>query len=290
MNILIIGANGLLGRNLVRELSTEHTIYAIIRDKKIINFKLNNNIIIIESDLLELKFHTLPKNIDVIYYVAQSNRFREFPEGSLDILLINVIIPNKLANWAVNNGVKSFIYTSSGGVYNKLNEPVKEFFDINTNNKLGFYLNSKLSAEMLLRNYAQYFETFIILRPFFMYGIEQKKDMLIPRLIENIKNNKEIILNNNVGIKINPINILDASKIIRQTINLKGEYTINIAGDEIISIKSLSEKIGNFLKIEPLFKYTDEITNDLIADTKSMNANLGYTKISLDKSIFNMVQ
>ena len=173
MNILVTGANGLLGRYLVELLSKQHKVFAIVKNKEKLSFELNENISVLEIDLSDIDTRILPKDIDAVYYLAQSNRFREFPDGVDDMLSINVVAPNTLAKWAVSNGVKKFIYASSGGVYTNPNKPVKEFFDINANEKLGFYLNSKLSAEMLLKNYASLFETFAIIRPFFMYGVGQ---------------------------------------------------------------------------------------------------------------------
>ena len=130
MNILVTGANGLLGRYLVELLSNYHKVFAIVKDKENLNFELNDNISAIEIDLSLIDTKLFPKNIDVVYYLAQSNRFREFPDGVDDMLSINVVAPNILAKWALKIGVKKFIYASSGGVYTNPNKPVKEFFDI----------------------------------------------------------------------------------------------------------------------------------------------------------------
>ncbi len=96
-------------------------------------------------------------------------------------------------------------------IINNSVEPVKESHVISANNK-GIYLDSKLSAEILLNSYSSYFECFAILRPFFIYSPDQDKTMLIPRLIENVINKKEIILSSINGIRINPIYIDDATK------------------------------------------------------------------------------
>ena len=79
------------------------------KDKEKLNFEMNENISILEIDLSKIDFQTLPQDIDVVYYLAQSNRFREFPDGVDDMLSINVLAPNILAKWAVNNSVKKFI-------------------------------------------------------------------------------------------------------------------------------------------------------------------------------------
>ena len=290
MNILITGANGLLGRNLVEILSREHLVFAIVKNKNNLNFEINKNITILAMDLTTINLDVLPKNIDAIYYLAQSNKFREFPDGIDDMLAINVVAPNLLAKWAVNSGVKQFIYASSGGVYTNPNKPVKEFFDINANKKLGFYLNSKLSAEMLLKNYATMFNSFSIIRPFFMYGAGQNKSMLIPRLIENIKNENEITLNGERGIKINPIYITDAVMSVMKILDLKGEYIINIAGNEIISLKELCNLIGEIVDKKPIFKINNIFQNDLVADIGLMKESLAEPGINIKSGIELLVE
>lgn len=289
MNILITGANGLLGTHLTQWLSREHHIFAVVKDIENIRFARNRNITLIETDLGRIDETIFPQQIDVIYYLAQSNRFREFPEGTEDMLSINVVAPNQIARWAVKNNVKTFVYASSGGVYTNPDKPVKEFFDINANEKLGFYLNSKLSAEMLLKNYASLFETFVIIRPFFMYGPGQNKSMLIPRLIDNIKHGKEIILNGTEGIRINPIYISDVAEAIAKIVNLKGEYIINIAGEEIITLKKLGMLIGDILGEQPIFTNHFQPQNDLVSDIKIMKNLLGIPKVSLTEGLEKMV-
>lgn len=281
MNILIVGGNSLLGRNLVKILSKEHKVYATVRDKRDLKFELNNNIIVVEIDLSQIKLSELPKKIDAIYYIAQSNKFREFPSGVDDMLAVNVVAPNILAKWAVDKGVKKYIYASSGGVYTNPDKPLKEFFDINANKKLGFYLNSKLSAEMLLRNFASFFETFVIIRPFFMYGKGQNESMLIPRLINNIKKGNKIILNGKKGIKINPIYITDAAKAVAKILDIEGEHIINIAGKEIVTLKELCVIIGKELDKEPIFETNNVPQDDLIADISMMKQKLSVPLIDI---------
>ena len=47
--------------------------------------------------------------------------------------------------------------------------------------------------------------SFAIIRPFFIYGPKQDKNMFIPRLFDNILNGREIFLSGEEGIIINPI-------------------------------------------------------------------------------------
>ena len=194
MRILIVGANGLLARNLVNKLSESNEVFALIKIESLPKFSLKSSVKIIHQDLSDIDLDLLPDKIDVVYYLAQSNRFREFPEGVSDMMEVNINTPIKIIEWARTTNVNKFIYASSGGVYTNPNDPVTEFSEINANEVLGFYLNSKLCAEMLLNTFAKYFDTFSIIRPFFIYGKEQNETMLIPRLINSIKNEKQITI------------------------------------------------------------------------------------------------
>lgn len=284
MKILITGATGLLGGKLVEVLSKKYSVYAIVRD--ISRFKIpRKNVTLIQADLCKYNVETLPGDIEVIYYLAQSRRFREFPEEAIDIFKINIDTPLKFVDWAIKNNVKKFFYTSSGGVYKNPTQPVKEFFDINANEKNGFYLDSKLSAEILLKNYADYFETFAILRPFFVYGPRQHESMLIPRLIKNIFDGKEVVLSGPDGIKINPIYVDDAAQAFENLLTLKGEFIFNIAGNEVISIKKLSELISDVTNKKPVFKYVEARQFDLIADVSLMKELLHIPKVDLPRGL-----
>jgi nucleoside-diphosphate-sugar epimerase len=293
-NILIVGANGLLGRNLADTLSQTHTVFAMVKKKNKIHFKLNKNITVLEINLSNIDKKKLPNKIDVIYYLAQSNKRKNFPEGADDMIAINILAPHTLAKWGVKIGVKKFIYVSSGGVYDTSNKPLKEFASINGNKKRDFYLNSKLSAEMLLKSYSNLFETFIILRPFFIYGSGQKKNMLIPRLISNVKNDREININGKDGIKINPIYVTDAANAVANVLNIRESMIINIGGNEITSLKALILMIGDELAKQPIINNNKYTQNNLIGDVTLMRKKLFKPNIDLKtgvkitiKSIFN---
>ena len=85
-NILITGANGLLGRYLVELLSKKHRVFAVVKNKKKLQFKLNKNISVLEMDLSNIDIKILPSKVDVIYYLAHSNHYKNFPEGVEDMI------------------------------------------------------------------------------------------------------------------------------------------------------------------------------------------------------------
>jgi UDP-glucose 4-epimerase len=290
VNILVLGANGLLGQEIVRNLSKENKVYAAVKDLCPSDFENHNSIKVLKIDLSKINKYSFPKDINVVYYLAQSNYYRDFPNGFKDMLWLNIVSPIEIINWASENNVKKFIYASSGGVYKNPENPVKESFKIVTSKKNGFYPDTKLCSEILLKNYADFFETFVIARPFFIYGRNQKKQMLIPRLIDNIINDKQIFLNSKEGIRINPINVKDAAKAFENMIKLKGELIFNIAGDEIFSIRSIVNLIESKVGKTANFKVDiNSYQNDLIADNTLMIELLHKPQVSMDLGLSEII-
>jgi nucleoside-diphosphate-sugar epimerase len=264
-NILITGCNGLIGNALVETLNqnSDLTIFGIGRCTKV---DLN----IIKIDLSkEWKDELLPKKIDVVIHLAQSEKFRDFPESANEVFQVNTLSTLKLLEYARKAGTKKFIYASSGGVYGNSDIGFNEESPLQLNKDLGFYLTTKFCSELIVGNYASFFDI-NILRFFFVFGKKQKKNMLIPRLIEAVKNEDSIKLQGEEGIKINPVYVDDAAKAIIEIINKEGSYNVNIGGAEILSIKCIGEIIGKQLNKTPLFEYQDVETKNLIGDISKM--------------------
>lgn len=278
-NILIVGASSLLGKSFCKLFSSSYEIITCGRKS------INENIKHIELDLSqEIEKHKLPKSIDIVIYLAQSYNFRDFPNSSNDILQINTVKVLDFLNYSKDVGAKKFIYASTGGVYTQNKIHAEDDF-IETIKVNGFYATSKYCGEMIVNSYKDFFDI-VILRPFFMFGVEQKSDMLIPRLISNVKIGKSIQLQGNNGIKINPIFVEDAAKIVAKIIDENKIGIYNIAGNRILSLKELCLIIGDTLKKEPIFEYGKNNAKDLVGDFSKIN----YKKfIKIDDAIKRMV-
>jgi UDP-glucose 4-epimerase len=285
-SILITGSNGLIGHELVNNLKNEHEVYAISRSMKgnvdgieYINVNFSEN----------WSEEILPKQIDVIYHLAQSEHFREFPSKSLEIFNVNTSSTLKLLEYGRKAQCKQFIYASSGGVYGNAEKGFVEDEPLVNKGNLGFYLSTKFCSELLVENYNSFFDI-VITRFFFVYGERQDKSMLIPRLIENIKNGNEISLQGNEGIKINPIYVTDASNALSQMIALsKGNYKFNIGGNEILSLREICETIGELIGKAPKFKILKEEPKNLIGDISKMKEMLTTPVTSINSGLSSLL-
>jgi nucleoside-diphosphate-sugar epimerase len=195
----------------------------------------------------------LPHDVTTVVYLAQSEHFREFPERAQDIFDVNVANVQKMLEWARVSGVKRFILASSGGLYGHGDAAFREDDAIGPIGPLSYYLASKHCAELLAGSYANCF-TIVILRFFFVYGPGQKHSMLIPRLINSVRNGRPIILQGREGIRLNPIFVDDASVAICRSLDLASSHTINVAGPEVLSMRQIGTLIGKAVGREPVFE------------------------------------
>ncbi|MEW6096968.1 MAG: NAD(P)-dependent oxidoreductase [bacterium] len=286
MKILITGATGFIGSNLVKFLSEGNNLYCLTRSE--INLPEGNNVKWIRQDLSDdLSYSRLPKNLDVIIHLAQSRHYKEFPKEVFDIFDINVRSTLTLLEYGRKVGIKKIILASSGGIYGYSYE---KFAESSIITPVNFYLSSKYCAELLTANYKDYFST-VVFRLFFVYG-EGQKNMLFPRLIESIKNDQPISIYGKEGVKINPIYIRDVVKTFKSALDYSVKGIFNIGGDEEISIKALAELIGKSIGKKPKFTYQQTAyPGDILGDNSKMKAILKVSpEINLKEGIKRMLE
>lgn len=211
----------------------------------------------------------LPSRIDAVIYLAQSNRFREFPDAANDIFQVNTAQLLAMLEHARRAGATHFVHASTGSVYSRSSELLTEQSPLAQAEALDFYAATKLAGEMLARCYAPWM-TLVNLRFFFLYGPGQKPDRLVPRLVESVRAGRPVTLGGRDGMRLNPVHAGDAAAAVVAALRLEGTATINVAGPEILSIREMAETIGGSLGVHPVFESSDDDSSDLIGDTTSM--------------------
>jgi UDP-glucose 4-epimerase len=271
--ILITGASGLVGSHLLPMFGPDEEVHVVARAP------------LVESDIAPANVHLLdlgrpfedsdlPDRIDSVVYLAQSENFRAFPEQVRDVFDVNLSSLLHMLDYARRAGASSFVSASSGGVYGSSAGPIGEDFPIEPTGKLGFYLSSKLCGEILAETYAP-FMNIAVLRLFFAYGKGQRRSMLIPRLIDNIRAGNPVTLQGEDGITLNPVHALDAAAACKAALGLEGFNPVNVAGPDIVSMRELCELIGERVGRAPVFDVRPGNPNEnLIAVTERMEALL----------------
>lgn len=280
--VLVTGANGLLGRHILLSFKDLFEVHAIVH--RIPENQLDGVTYYIKDFNQDWKTEDLPKDLSVIFHLAQSDLFREFPLNALDVFNVNVTSTMKLLDYAYEIGVKKFVFTSTGGIYDSSFGAVNENSPINTFGQLGNYFATKLCSEILTHNYTRFFDV-TLLRLFFMYGKGQKRSMLLPRLVDNVKHGRPIKLTANGGIVINPIHVSDVVNILRNLLNSQGSFTYNVAGPEHLNLEQISNIIGDRLGIKPIFERVENIGENCIANIDFLESQVWKPKVKLEEKI-----
>ncbi len=289
-NILLSGPSGLIGSHLLPELSESNHVFALSRNG--IQPQNNSNITAITMDLSTAwTAHSLPQEpLDTVIHLAQSEHFRDFPNAALSVFQVNTMSTLKLLDYAWRHGAKTFIYASSGGIYNAGTQLCTEDAQLTIGRDLGFYLNSKLCSEVLIESYAEQM-TVIILRFFFVYGPGQRTSMLIPRLVNAVYENRPILLEGSDGLRINPTHVSDAVSCVQAAMDLNESAIINIGGPDILTLREIGNLIGQALDKKPQFENNPErVPKDLIGDIRKMSELLHPPMVSFEKGIRDYCQ
>lgn len=276
--ILISGANGLVGSHLVNKLSRDKEIELILLLRSGLS---TPNCKSIEVDFSkDWDVSILPPGINTIIHLAQSENFRDFPNSANDIFYVNTLSTLKLADYAQKNNVEHFIYASSAGIYGNGDlSGFDENSDIVYKSDLGFYLATKHCSEVILDNYSSLLNV-IMLRFFFVYGRGQKNEMLIPRLVNNVKEGNPIKLSSENGLVINPTYVGDAVDAILACLNLKRSYKINVAGPQTLSLRDIANIIGEKVGKQPVFEINlNAVSAYMVGNIAKMNELLGSPKV-----------
>lgn len=275
MNCLLFGASGLIGTHLMPLLQKKHTVVTVGRRE--------TGAYMIDLER-EWGADALPSRIDSVVYLAQSEKFRDFPESAESVFRVNALSLLRAFDYARRAGARTFVYASSGGVYGSSPEVCDEDAPVCPHGELGFYLGTKMCGEIIAENYTPYMNV-VVLRPFFVYGPGQRKDMLIPRLVERVRNGQPIQLAGEDGLHINPTYVEDAARAIQQALTVDTSCKVNIGGPEILSLRRIGEHIGEALGKEVRFERTDGAPARIVGSIEKMSRMLWRPRVSFAEGI-----
>jgi nucleoside-diphosphate-sugar epimerase len=268
VRILITGAAGFVGSRLVQHLADRHELFAIARRPPAV---LADRAHWIEQDLRAFDADALPDRIDGVVHLAQSPRWRDFPDGAADVYAVNVASTFALLEYARQAGAQGFVLASTGGVYAPSAQPITE---ADEPRPTAFYFRSKRAAEELAAAYAELLSV-VVLRPFFVYGPGQDR-MLIAGLIDKVTGGGPIVVDGDPGLTINPIHVADAVRVFEPALTLGRSTTVNVAGPENVTITDLVRQIGELTGRAPDISHRGEQpAGDLVADISRLRDELG---------------
>ena len=226
-SVLITGANGFIGKNLIKRLAKEEAeIYCIDKNQSELKELIKKEYIIDIKNFEELKKVISEINPNIIFHLAA------FINHSRDINLIKetyeINVQGTINMLMATKDIKYdlFIYPNTSELYGDENEtPFKENMKTKS---MSPYSASKISAENYCNLFLEVFNKPIaIFRMPVVYGPYQKGNMFIPSLINSIIKNKEFSMTKGEQhrdfIYVDDIMgafIISCKKIIKGTFNL----------------------------------------------------------------------
>lgn len=270
LHVLVTGAAGFLGSHLSRHLVGEgHIVYGL----DLVRGELNpsNRLIWIDCDLsAPLLPSALPQNLDVVVHLAFMDA--TFPDKANEACAVNVMGTQRLLSYACQAGIRHFVLASSGAIYGFGPRPFREDDDPRPFNH---YAVTKYCSELLLRPYQEFYNT-TVLRLFFPYGTGQR-GRLLPRLVQSVQDQQEVVIYGEGKPRINPIHVSDVLAVIDKVIPLAGHHVLNVAGREAFTVREITELIGTLLQKNPVYRFVrDPLRHDLIGDISAMETLLAF--------------
>lgn len=260
MKILVTGGTGYIGNAMLPALLQRgHEVLALARRMP---EGCANGVRWVYGDLAA-PLPELPV-IDAIVHFAQATV--PVPQSAEEMYAVNTHSTLHLLEHARRCGVKRFMLASTGNVYGFGKRPFTEDDPLNPQ---GFYAVTKTNAENLVRGYRAYMDT-VLLRFFTPYGIGQTA-RLIPDLIKRVREGRPITLREGGRPLLSPIYIDDTVEVCCRLLEKSGHITVNVAGDQHMSIRDIASKAGELCGIEPVFEdIAEPAAGDLTADNACM--------------------
>ena len=278
-NILVTGAGGFIGRELVRVLKNAgHKVLELTSaDVDIANpaslEKFNQT-------KLEHIFHLAGRTFVPDSWNEPADFQRVNVNGTINIL--ELCRKQKIPLTYVS----AYLYGIPGSL------PIKETDKIVSNNP---YALSKFLAESMCQFYAEHFEVPVtIVRPFNIYGVGQKSHFLIPEIIAQIQANKPILLKD-LAPRRDYLYLDDFVDGLVRTISLShGSHLYNIGYGSSLSVAEIVDAIqsvaGTSLPVVSENKSRKNEISDLYADISRIENDLGWRpKHTFEEGIKKMI-
>ena len=300
-NVLIFGATGFIGRNIVEDLyeSNTYNLVLLIRNvqKNSNNFKKFEGITVIEGEISnsELIEEILSKHkIDLVIHLV-SNLIPSSSYDDFNIELEQVVFPTFiLLELLIKHNVKFVFFSSGGTIYGNSTGNISEYNPLHPINYYGY-------SKLMIENHIQFLHTtkqlsYLILRPANVYGKYQKieaRQGFIAVALGKILSNSSIEIWGNGEVVRDFIDVQDVSGALKKLLeNNVLDRTFNVGSGEGNSLNEVLSIIETILETRIAIQYKDKREIDLdrmVLDISELNKHIEFNPKSLKKGINDFV-
>ncbi|MBN1131879.1 MAG: GDP-mannose 4,6-dehydratase [Bacteroidales bacterium] len=226
--LLITGSAGFIGRHLIRSLQDSKTY-------QILEFDLTDGDVAthrFETDRIDHVIHLAGKTYVPDSWTDPYAFYRTNFLGTVNILNLC------RRHHASLTYISAYVY----GVPDYL--PVDEKHPLKAANP---YMHSKIEAESACRFYSENFEIPVtVIRPFNIYGPGQNEHFLIPKIINQVCSDSDVIRVFSLGPKRDYIYIDDLIDALVKSVNINTRYqVINIGSGTSYSVRDIIDRCQN---------------------------------------------
>ncbi|MBM7052284.1 NAD(P)H-binding protein [Rothia sp. ZJ1223] len=226
MKILLTGASGYIGRNLLKELKKNHEIIVVSRSTE--NKENEKNVTWVAADLFAPEDNErVMKDIDLAVYLVHSMQPpAKLTQASFEDM--DALLADNFARAAANNGVKRIVYLS--GI-------------VPENEKLSRHLASRLECEKILSSHGVPVTT---LRAGLIVGPKGSSFPILQSLVERLPG---LVLPSWAYNRTHPVALRDLIEGLLAAIEREdlGQCSIDIGGPEEITYRELFEQTAEVL-------------------------------------------
>lgn len=255
MNILVTGATGFLGKNLIRLLIQQnYTVTAIGRSQERLNNSFPEDVIYKRvTDYSVESLTEILKNHEVVIHLASQLMQRNSDALKISSFNSNLQIVENLVTACVHNKTPKFINTSTISVY-PLMQDLQEYQTPSPSNIYGV---SKANIDIYLSYIQPKISTKIIsLRLARLFGYGERKGLMFTDFVNKARNKETLTINGEGKSTIEYIYIEDAVVAILEVIKLQQiEGVFNVGTGKSYSVKEIAKIVNSVFNNEGNIKY-----------------------------------
>lgn len=239
----------------------------------------------------------IPAGVDAVFYLAQSPRYRSFPDGAGELFAVSVVGALRCAEAAARAGARLFCHTSTGNVYQPGFEPLAEGRPVRRDIP---YAASKVAAEEALALMSGAMQV-VSVRLFGVFGPGQREG-LVPGLVKRIREGRPVELEPSAripadqeGLRLSLTFVEDVAGCLLRIAELAVEgrtipSPLNVAGPRALSIRELAGQLGVHLGLAPGYRVLNRTRDtDYVADIQRLEQLVGPVFTPLEEAIARTV-
>lgn len=293
--VVITGANGSIGRSLVRRsLDRGWEVVALSRRTEWLESLSHPRLTVRAWELHEVETarEIFQGGGSICHLAATLPPDMNDPAYAARCLQDNAIGTLELLQLSVDSGAERFVYFSAGNAYAPAPEPATEDSPLYPAHRAPYYLSSKITGEVYTEHFRQVKGLpATILRVASVYGPEMKTVSLVPRFLQNARRHLPIELHEGGRYTVDLVSAEDVAEAALLAMEKEAEGIFNIGSGRLVTTLEVAEIIlrilsqpKDLLKIHPPSE-GGTVAGFSAIDISKARRELGFAPLPLEEGL-----